>query len=56
MSLTIAEVLAKVESKGLVAVVRDGPIVYLVLNGKNDFLFNTESIDCLEQVLDELEA
>ena len=56
MSLTIAEVIAKVSPEDLVGVVRDGPVYYLVLNGKKDFLFNTETIELLENVLDDLEA
>ena len=57
MPLTIKEVIAKVDAeKKQLGLVRDGPIYYLVLNGKKDFTFNDETITALENVLDEMEA
>ena len=52
--LTISEVIATMESREdpICGVVKDGPIYYLVLNDKEDFMFAAENISRLERALD----
>lgn len=57
MSLTIDQVIAKVDQQEdpTIGIVQDGNIYYFVLNNKNDWLFNTNSLNAMEKTLDELE-
>ena len=56
MPLSISEVIAKVDTQAdpEIGVVRDGSIIYLVLNNKDDYTFNTERVAKLDAMLDHI--
>jgi hypothetical protein len=39
----------------LVGVIEDGPVIYLVLNDKEDFVYNLESLKSLENAINHIQ-
>ena len=58
MPLKISEVIAQVDTQAdpSIGVVKDGSIIYLVLNDKDDYTFNDVTITKLELALDQINA